>query len=172
MHDEEFLRTTLKAKDLLYNMARRLVRDEHEAEDLVQETYLRAYVAWVKQQRPDRVEPWLATICLNLARSEMRRRARRPVEVLHENAGLEAPCSTDVEAETMAQMRAESIRRALWKLRREQRVALVLMDICGLTAGETATVMGSPRGTVLSWVHRGRKALAALLEHEAGLHDP
>src|SRR5688572_23652613 len=79
--DEEFLSTTMGAMDLVYNIARRMVPTREEAEDLVQETYLAAYRAWRDRRRPRKVEPWLATICLNLARSGYRYRSRRPREV-------------------------------------------------------------------------------------------
>ena len=65
---EEFLRATLPALDLVHNLARRLVPNRADAEDLVQETYLRAWQAWTAGRPPRRVEPWLATICLNLGR--------------------------------------------------------------------------------------------------------
>jgi len=172
MHGEEFLQATLGAMDLVHNLARRLLRDEHAAEDLVQETYLHAYDAWVKHRRPDNVEPWMATICLNLARSEMRRRRRRPDEVLDPEPGLERAGSSDVAAEAMHRIRVAAVHRALWKLPEEQRVAVTLMDLCGLTAAETAKVMRSPRGTVLSRVHRARKALAVLVRGEVDQREP
>src|SRR5919201_5585245 len=70
---EDFLRATLPASDLVFNLARRLVPDRADAEDLVQETYLRAWQAWRSGRPPRRVEPWLATICLNLGRDRARR---------------------------------------------------------------------------------------------------
>lgn len=172
MHGEEFLQATLGAMDLVHNLARRLLRDEQAAEDLVQETYLRAFEAWEKHRRPDRVEPWLATICLNLARSEMRRRRRRVKEVLDAEPGLERAGTSDVAAEAMERIRRAAVHRALWQLPEEQRVAVTLMDLCGLTAAETAKVMHSPRGTVLSRVHRGRKALRALVLGEVDQREP
>src|SRR4029453_7432920 len=87
---DEFLRATLPALDLVHNLARRLVPGRADAEDLVQETYLRAWQAWTAGRPPRRVEPWLATICLNLARDQARRAARRlegATEALEELAG-------------------------------------------------------------------------------------
>jgi RNA polymerase sigma-70 factor (ECF subfamily) len=57
-------------------------------------------------------------------------------------------------------LRASRVEQALRELPEDQRVAITLMDICGLTAAETAEVVGAPRGTVLARVHRGRRALA------------
>jgi RNA polymerase sigma-70 factor (ECF subfamily) len=172
MRGEEFLQATLGSMDLVHNLSRRLLRDEHAAEDLVQETYLRAYDAWTKRPRPDNVEPWMATICLNLARSEMRKRGRRPSEVLDPQSGADRAGASDVPAEVMQRLSAAAVHEALWKLPDEQRVAVTLMDLCGLTAAETAKVMGSPRGTVLSRVHRGRKALAVLVRGEVDQREP
>src|SRR5712692_3192210 len=77
--------------DLVYNIARRMVPRREDAEDLVQETYLAAFRAWQDHRRPRKVEPWLATICLNLGRSGYRHRARRPREVSwDEMASLQA----------------------------------------------------------------------------------
>lgn len=171
MRGEEFLQRTLGAMDLVHNLARRLLRDEQAAEDLVQETYLRAYDAWMKHRRPDKIEPWLATICLNLGRSELRRRRRR-VEVLEPTPGLERPGPGDVARDALERVDRAAVHRALWQLPEEQRVAVTLVDLCGLSASEAASVMRSPRGTVLSRVHRGRKALAKLVRGEVEQHEP
>lgn len=172
MSDDGFLQATLGATDLVHNLARRMLRDEQAAEDLVQETYLRAYDAWVKKRRPDKVEPWLATICLNLARSEMRRRSRRVTEVPGAEYAIERAGTADVHGEAMERIRKDAVHRALWKLPDEQRIAITLVDLCGLTAADAADVMRTPRGTVLSRVHRGRKSLRALVMEEVDLREP
>jgi RNA polymerase sigma-70 factor (ECF subfamily) len=86
MSDEEFLRAVGEHLDLVYNLARRLARSRPQAEDLVQETYLRALRGW-RRRRPDDVRAWLATICLNAARAGYRRDAAGPAEVLDPDAG-------------------------------------------------------------------------------------
>jgi RNA polymerase sigma-70 factor, ECF subfamily len=159
---EEFLSSTMGAMDLVYNIARRMVPRVEDAQDLVQDTYLAAFAAWVKGRKPDRVEPWLATICLNLVRSRYRRDARRPREVPMELAqGVADP--SDPEREALASLDAAALRRAMWALDEGQRVALALVDIAGLSTSEAALAMGTPRGTVLSRLHRGRRSLARLL---------
>ncbi|MCA1726990.1 MAG: RNA polymerase sigma factor [Actinobacteria bacterium] len=162
-HDE-FLAATLPAMDLVYNLARRLAWGPRDAEDLVQETYLRAFAAWTSGRRPRRVEPWIATICLNAGRSWLRRSSTRleePSEALTDWASPD-----DTEGEAIRSLRRDRLHEALWQLPEEQRVAIALMDLTGLTAAETARITGSPRGTVLARVHRGRKRLAAILERE------
>ena len=69
-----------------------------------------------------------------------------------------SPCDTAVEA--IGRVRAQSVHDALWSLPEPQRIAITMMDLAGFTAREVAELTGSPRGTVLARVHRGRKALA------------
>lgn len=164
--DAEFLHATLPALDLLHNLARRFVRDPGDVEDLVQETYLRAWQAWRADRRPERVEAWLATICLNAGRDLVRRRAGRP-EVLRAQLG-DLRDEMDVAGTATTRVLRAQLEAALWDLPEPQRVAIVLMDLCGLSAAEVAEVTGSPRGTVLARVHRGRKALAAVVAEKEG----
>ena len=81
MDDREraFLEAAMPHLDVVYRVARHTSRDHHQAEDLVQETYLRAFAAFASHRGPS-TKAWLVTICLNLARSQGRRRARRVVE--------------------------------------------------------------------------------------------
>lgn len=159
---EEFLRATMGAMDLVYNLARRLARDREDAEDLAQDTYLAAFRAWTEHRRPRRVEPWLATICLNLARTRYRSRSRRPTEVPLEEGGAMAS-RDDPEAAALSSLERAALHRAMRELPEEQRVAITLVDLAGFSTAEAASVMGTPRGTVLSRLHRGRRALARLL---------
>jgi len=162
--NEAFLRATMGSMDLVYNVARRMVRRREDVEDLVQETYLAAFRAWRGHRRPERVEPWLATICLNLARSRFRRLSVRPEEVtLGQTVEATRTAPDDTEREALAAVEREELYRAMWDLPEEQRVAITLVDLSGLTTAEAAEVMRTPRGTVLSRLHRGRRALAVLL---------
>jgi len=172
MHPDEFLVATLGSADLVYNLARRLVRDEEAARDLVQETYLRAFESWRRHRRSDRPGPWLATICMNAARSQLRRAGARPQELLDAQAGAEVSSPADVAADALAAIDKAAVHRGLWELPESQRIAITLMDLCGLSASEVARVTGSPRSTILSRVHRGRKALAARLGKEVRIHEP
>jgi RNA polymerase sigma-70 factor (ECF subfamily) len=154
--DDEFLEETLAHLDLVYNLARRFTDTPDDAEDLVQETFAKALDGW-RRGRPQRVAPWLATICLNAARSRHRRRRSRPVEVFGTQAEAPATDETDRATDQL------EIRRALDQLPAHEREAVVLMDLCGFTAAEVGRMLGAPRNTVLSRVHRGHKRLAQLL---------
>jgi RNA polymerase sigma-70 factor, ECF subfamily len=168
---DDFLRATLPALDLVHNLARRFAPGRADAEDLVQETYLRAWQAWTAGRPPRRVEPWLATICLNLGRDQARRAASHLEVTAGQVPDLAGP--TDVEADAMDRLRRAQVERALGALPEPQRVAVTLMDLGGFTAAEAAQIMGSPRGSVLAWVHRGRKTLARLVrEQEGDRHGP
>jgi RNA polymerase sigma-70 factor, ECF subfamily len=160
---EEFLRATLGSMDLVYNLARRMVPRPEDAEDLVQETYLAAYRAWLDRRRPRKVEPWIATICLNIGRSGFRHRARRPLEVGWTEGALVDQVES-AERSALSAMDGEALHRALWSLPESQRIAITLVDLSGFSTAEVAKMMGWPRGTVLSRVFRGRHALATLLE--------
>lgn len=166
-----FLAATLPASDLVYNLARRLMRSEEQVEDLVQETYAKAFEAWVAGKKPRKVEPWLATICLNAGRSVWRKASTRrevPTEILPSAPDED----TDVEKDAVQRVRKELVHEALWQLPEEQRIAITLMDLDGFTAAEVARMTGTPRGTVLTRVHRGRKKLARMVEREVIRLEP
>jgi len=168
VHDE-FLNETLPCLDLVYNLARLMVRDPHVVEDLVQETYTRAFEAWTSHRKPRNVEAWISTICLNLARSWLRKASTRrelPTDEIAEDRS-----SSNVESEAFQRLRSNLLHAAMRELPEEQRVAITLMDLNGFTAKETARITGSPRNTVLSRVHRGRKRLASLLEKKVMIDD-
>ena len=169
-----FLDATLPYLDVVYQVARHAAGDGQDPEDLVQETYLRAYEAF-GSWRGQSARAWLAAICLNAARSQARRRRRRPWEAsfgvpldafpVADAAGRHADDVADV---VIAGLDAQAVARCLALLPEPQRVCIVLMDVAGYTAREAAEALGGPRGTVLARVHRGRRRLARLLT-EAGV---
>jgi RNA polymerase sigma-70 factor (ECF subfamily) len=186
-----FLEATLPHLDAVYRVARHAGRDPHLADDLVQETYLRAYAAF-DGHRGESTRSWLVAICLNLVRSDWRRRARRPQEQLSGDvagdvlewrgsasaaARAAAPRvgagqpDEDLFAAVQARLSRDVVARALQRLPDEQRQALVLMDLAGHTASEVAQLLGCPRGTVLARAHRGRRRLARLLVEEGAGRD-
>jgi RNA polymerase sigma-70 factor, ECF subfamily len=170
-----FLDATLPYLDVVYQVARQAAGDGQEPEDLVQETYLRAYAAF-GSYRGGSMRAWLAAICLNVARSERRRRRRRPLELpaaalpdwLPAARPVGGEGAADVADVVIAGLDAQAVARCLAMLPEPQRLCIVLMDVAGYTARETAEALGCPRGTVLARVHRGRRRLAQLLT-EAGV---
>lgn len=156
--------------DPLWNLALRLSDSRQDAEDLLQDTCLAGWRAWDRHGPPDQPRAWLVTICLNLARARWRTARPRPVDclapelqqVVAEQA-LWHRTVRDVDAEAMANLEASEVHTQLRKLPTAQREAIVLMDLCGFTAAQSALLLDVPRNTVLSRVHRGHQALALLL---------
>jgi RNA polymerase sigma-70 factor (ECF subfamily) len=172
-----FLEATLPHLDAVYQVARQWAKDGQDPEDLVQETYLRAYAAF-GSYRGGNARAWLAAICLNVARSQARRRRRRPWEVTGSGLLDVLPRSRadggegagDVADVVIAGLDAEQVSQCLGLLPEPQRVCIVLMDVAGYSAREAAEVLGCPRGTVLARVHRGRRKLAQLLAQAGVSH--
>ena len=169
-----FLDATLPYLDVVYQVARRAAGNGQDAEDLVQETYLRAYAAY-GSFRGGNTRAWLAAICLNAGRSQARRRRLRPWDTsfmelpdTQQAARAGGEAGRDVADVVIAALDAEAVSRCLALLPEPQRVCIVLMDVAGYTARETAEALDCPRGTVLARVHRGRRRLARLLA-EAGV---
>jgi RNA polymerase sigma-70 factor (ECF subfamily) len=152
---------TMPHLELVHRIARSFTGDPGEAEDLVQETYLRAFAKFASHRGPN-TGAWLTAICINAARSRFRQARRRPVEVRGELPELPDD-QPDVVDRVVAAVERDALREALGRLPEPQRLALVLMDIGGLSASETAHALGCPRGTVLARAHRGRRALMQLL---------
>lgn len=162
--DGAFLDVLHQHLDRLYNLARGLTSTPQDAEDLLQETCLLALRGW-RRQPPDNPDAWLATVCLNASRSAHRKREARPREVAADNWLLDRPDEhADTAGQALAALDAGRVRSALEQLPAVQRDAITLMDLAGYTAAQVAVIVDAPRGTVLARVHRGRKALAALLE--------
>ena len=172
MDDTAFFDAFHEHLDRLHNLARGLTRNAQDAEDLVSETCLLALRGW-RRSAPDDPGAWFATICLNAARSSYRRRAARPVEIMAEDWMLDrADDNTDTARTALASVQARRVREAVAQLPAPQREAIALMDLGGYTAAQTAIIVGSPRGTVLARVHRGRKVLAAsLAAYREGVSD-
>ncbi len=167
---QAFLEATLPHLDVLYRVACHSGHDHYRAEDVVQETYLRAYAGFAGHRGPN-TRAWLVTICLNLVRSEGRRQARRIVEAPLSDADAFPETGRDVADEVLARLDGERVARALQRLPQQQRLVIVLMDLAGLSASEVAAQLGCSRNTVLSWVHRGHRRLAALLVREGADRD-
>jgi RNA polymerase sigma-70 factor (ECF subfamily) len=163
-----FLEAALPHLDAVTQLARHLTGQRCDAEDLVQETFLRAY-AHFGEYRGGSMRAWLAAICLNAARSQGRRLARRPRELLDAEPETAAESGDPVADAALGNLAWTAIRAGLAQLPEPQRLCIVLMDVAGYTASETATLLGCPRGTVLARVHRGRVRLARMLTgSEAG----
>ena len=165
--------------DAVYRFALRLSGSRDEAEDLVQDTYLRAFRAWEQYAPGTRCKSWLFTICRNVF-LRRRERTQRHDEILLETAqddpraiSREAPVfaasrDEDPEGEFFRSIVDDQVFAAIEELPHEYRLAVVLSDLEDLSYGEIAEVMGIPVGTVKSRLFRGRRQLQRRL-HEYAL---
>jgi len=164
--------TAVPHMNACYDAALRLTADPATAEDLVQETFLRAWRSFASFQPGTNCRAWLLRIQYNLFCTQYRKGQRMPLVPLDggdDGRAVEVP-STEPGPEEQAVRKAdqETVRRAVARLPEDFRVAVTLVDLHGLTCSEAAAVMGTPRGTVLSRVHRARRRLEAMLVPELG----
>ena len=175
---EDFERTALPQLDAMYGAALRLTRNPAEAEDLVQDAFVRAYRFWHTFKTGTSIKAWLFTILRNTFinryhRSNRRRSARSELEAQLQSIGSEAavahPTSRLPEPESAMASRItrERIMTALETIPEDYRMAVMLADLEGLAYKEIAEIMDCPIGTVMSRIYRGRKLLHKLLHDHA-----
>jgi RNA polymerase sigma-70 factor (ECF subfamily) len=165
--------------DALYANALKLTRRPTEAEDLVQETYLKAYRFHDHFERGTNLKAWLFRIQYNTFVNRYRRTTKEQAitNVLGEHgnghgvvSGASAQALLDPESAMMRPILAQEIEKALARLPLEHREVVLLADVEQLRYKEIAEVLGCPIGTVMSRLHRARKALQTdLLEHAISL---
>jgi RNA polymerase sigma-70 factor (ECF subfamily) len=164
----------------LYTAALRMTRNPADAEDLVQETYLKAYRAFNTFQEGTNLKAWLYKILTNTFINSYRSRKRRPEQsvlyLYRRLGGLEAAAAgRSAEEEVLDSFTDAEVKNALESLPEQFRLAVLLADVEGFSYKEIADIVGVPIGTVMSRLHRGRKALQkALFEFgmERGLVAP
>jgi RNA polymerase sigma-70 factor (ECF subfamily) len=151
----------------LYPAALRMTRNASDAEDLVQETFVKAYTAFHQFKPGTNLRAWLHRILANTFINNYRRKRREPVQPLGIDFQDDWQLGTDplrrpaasAEAEALDRMADSEVLRALRDLPKDFRVAIYLADIEGYPYKEIAEMMGTPIGTVMSRLHRGREKL-------------
>src|SRR5438132_3722934 len=146
----------------LYTVAYRLTGNREDAEDLVQEVLLRVRRG-LETYQPGSMEGWLSRITTNAFLDEVRRRRRRPVELLPDEPDRVLPSSASAEDALVTEVLPDDIQDALRRLPEEYRAAVVLCDVVGLPYHEIGEALGIPVGTVRSRIHRGRRQLREAL---------
>jgi RNA polymerase sigma factor (sigma-70 family) len=148
-----------------YNLARWLTRNDHDAEDVVQEAFMRAFRFFEGFQGGDS-KAWLLTIVRNSCHTWMQQNRKL---LLEENIGEHEATEPSPEAAVIENVDREALRRAIEELPAEFREAIVLRELEGLSYKEIGAVTGVPVGTVMSRLARARGRLArALSERKAG----
>ena len=170
-----FEEEALALADQVYRVARRFVSSREEAEDLVQDTYARAFRSWQSYTPGTNLRAWLLRILTNLNVDRGRRIQRRPDELPLEehdyylanrvaDTGGEPVLDQDRVVERLSQ---DSIVTALSSLPDDFRDVVVLVDIGDFSYADAAQILDIPIGTVMSRLHRGRRLLKATLAEEA-----
>jgi RNA polymerase sigma-70 factor (ECF subfamily) len=165
----EFERLALQQLDLLYRVARRLTRSTHAAEDLVQETYLRALKAHGEFDLQEYgIRPWLLRIMHNLHVSRAQRERKQPqsIEQEHLNASQPSPGGLPIDPASWDGMDQRLV-HALEQLQPEYQVVLLLWAVDELSYKEIAEALNVPIGTVMSRLHRARQRLSDQLRDYA-----
>ncbi len=166
--------------DALYNTGYRMTRNAEDAEDLVQETYLKAYRYYDKFEEGTNFKAWLFKILKNTFINNYRKKQRTPPQ--SDFAEIEDSFETQLSEEVTRQMKNpeeellenvldEDVQQALDTLSPDYRMAVILADLEGFSYKEIAEILELPVGTVMSRLYRGRKLLeAAMLKyaHEHG----
>lgn len=160
-----FTRETAPLRPALMRGARRLSRNEADAEDLLQDALMHAFMGFRKFQQGSNLNAWLFRIMHNRWVSGYRMKQRRPAEFAVESIADFEPAAQTLSAESTAleAFPDAEIKAALDRLPEGFRIALYYADVQGLTYAETAVVMGTPVGTVMSRVYRGRAQLRTTL---------
>ena len=170
-----FAEEAMPLMDQLYSAAMRMTRNPSDAEDLVQETYLKAYRGFERFQEGTNLKAWMYRILTNSYINRYRQKQRRPDEsdiadvedmyLYRRLSGENSEIGSSAEDAFLNSVTDETVKAAIEALPENFRIAVLLADVEGFAYKEIAEILDIPIGTVMSRIHRGRKGL------EKQLHD-
>ncbi|WP_166987343.1 sigma-70 family RNA polymerase sigma factor [Canibacter zhoujuaniae] len=174
--EELFIEQAMPYLDQLYAAAMRMTRNKHDAEDLVQETFMKAFTAFERFQQGTNMKAWLYRILTNSYINRYRKAQREPrLGATDEMAdwqlgdaeSMTASNARSAEAEALDKIPAPVVSKALGELKPDFRMVVLLTDVEGFSYREIAEMLNVPIGTVMSRLHRARKQLREMLHDYA-----
>jgi len=173
-----FAEAAMPLMDQLYSAALRMTRNAADAEDLVQETYLKAYRGYERFQEGTNLKAWMYRILTNSYINRYRAKQRRPDEtdisdvedmyLYRRLGGEQSELGTSAEESFLSSVTDDAVKAAIEAIPENFRIAVLLADVEGFAYKEIAEILEIPIGTVMSRIHRGRKALEKQLHDYAG----
>jgi RNA polymerase sigma factor (sigma-70 family) len=173
--DAQFEKEFMPLISSLYNFAYRLTLDEDDANDLVQETYLKAYRFFSSYEQGTNAKAWLFRILKNSFINDFRKKSKQPskvdyqeVESFYNSDDVDENITVDLRVESIQDMIGDEVANALNSLAVDFRTIIILCDLEGFTYEEMAKILDIPIGTVRSRLHRARNLLKEKLKEYAG----
>ncbi len=170
----DFRSEMLPHLDAMYNFALRLTMESTDAEDLVQDTVVKAYRFFSSYEKGTNAKAWLFRILKNSYINNYRKKSKRPNEVdydevstFYETIRADQTDTSDLEEKMYRNMLDDTVTKALDDLPEDFRSVVMLCDVEGFTYEEIANMLDVPIGTIRSRLHRGRNLLRAALEDYA-----
>ena len=175
---DTFAEAAMPLMDQLYSAALRMTRNAADAEDLVQETYLKAYRGYERFEEGTNLKAWMYRILTNSYINRYRAKQRRPDEsdladvedmyLYRRLGGEQSTVGASAEEAFLSSVTDEQVKAAIEAIPENFRIAVLLADVEGFAYKEIAEILEVPIGTVMSRIHRGRKALEKQLHEYAG----
>ena len=170
VNHQEFEREAVPHMDILHNYALRMTGNSDDANDLVQETYLKAYRFWDKYEKGTNIRAWLFRIMKNSYINRYRKETKEPhtvdyndIQNFYHTIRYASSDPNDLEEKIFGGLLGDDVARAIESLPEDFRTVVILCDIEELSYEEIAEFVDCPIGTIRSRLHRGRKMLRAKL---------